>query len=378
MNKIPRLKDNPIREYIINHPEEIYEEFKDSIEIVKYIGRGGSGIVFLGKVSKNHKKLSLYVDDKVVIKICDPDITLYGCLEMKKEVINTYIFEKLNTMQVCYNFPIVYGYFHNCLFFGKSDKQKIITFINSNIKKGQRKDALLLYAITPPDIILPKSIVSYVKDNFQESVITEAENIIPKTYNVVGLLEYSNWEKSDNIFDYLDAEIDLDCSIFILFQYLPGLNLLELTLKYDGYKLSNSLFFECIYSTLSSIHFLNKIHGDTHLDNMMIVDTSVSRLYKYRDSYYVINNGSMFYWIDFAVLKDAIIPVKSYFMICWSVYSQEQREWLYRTFLNNTLNSKEILVELFNWISEKEQMNSLDEIDLTSNHLIIETNKFFL
>ena len=86
----------------------------------------------------------------------------------------------------------------------------------------------------------------------------------------------------------------------------------------------------------------------------------------------------MFYWIDFAVLKDAIIPVKSYFMICWSVYSQEQREWLYRTFLNNTLNSKEILVELFNWISEKEQMNSLDEIDLTSNHLIIETNKFFL
>ena len=94
MNKIPRLKDNPIREYIINHPEEIYEEFKDSIEIVKYIGRGGSGIVFLGKVSKTHKKLSLDLNDKIVIKICDPDITLYGCLEMKKEVINTYIFKE--------------------------------------------------------------------------------------------------------------------------------------------------------------------------------------------------------------------------------------------------------------------------------------------
>jgi hypothetical protein len=86
----------------------------------------------------------------------------------------------------------------------------------------------------------------------------------------------------------------------------------------------------------------------------------------------------MFYWIDFAVLKDAIVPLKSYFITCWSVYTIQQREWIDRTFINNTLDSKELLIELFNWISGKEKITSLDEIDLSSNYLIIDTNKFFI
>lgn len=355
MNIIPDFVSDELMKNIIEinrDVDDVYDVISEKIDqpihLIECIGKGGSSIVY--KAS--------YGDMLVAIKLCDFD--KYACLAFKDEVKNAYEFLQLNQLKRCYNYPMMYGYFHSCLFFEWNELKEIVDYINENDDEiMQKKDAFILYCTTPSHVDLPDDLKKYVARHFSIDFILKSVEKMPKSKNSIGLINYlmgceedwrwEKWENSRKIYDYLfDLEMnETICSVFVMQQFLQGKTL-------DTYKnkLTDMIFFEYVYSMLISVLVLGKTLDDVHADNMMIVGCNVLRLYFYNLKYYAIS-GDMFYHIDLAVTNDRYQSRKvnkSTFSVISNLFTNEQKEWIdtYATGL-----ASDVLSYLFEWLDKR-------------------------
>ena len=350
---IPELKELLIDKDEIEEGNEFF--------IDKFLGLGGSGNVYRAKVMQKNEKLSLNYGMDVALKLCNPDMTYYGCLDYKKEAGFTNIFSSLNYHKICYNYPIVYGFFHSCIFFTKSESEAIINYIEDN-NIDRCRDAFIIYCVSPEHIEIDEDILKTLLENYDPKLLKESRDIFPKTQNVKGLYFMSlslkgnnNWETNHETYDYLYSLPDLNgCDMFILLQYLKGFTLMDLMINNPGLKFSDTLFFESVYSTISSIFFLHTIQTDRKSDNAMIVTTRNPRIYLYKENYYIVT-GDTFYWIDINRLSEDYISniVKSHIKF-FNYFTEEQQRVINHIFEGKDYTSPEKFLDLlFNWISSK-------------------------
>lgn len=350
MNEIPDFISNELMKNIIeiNRDVEdidhiISQKLDYPIHLTDFVGKGGTSVVYK----------ATYKDKIVAIKLCDLD--KWSCLAFKDEVKNAYDFLQLNQLKKCYNYPIIYGYFHACLFFEWIELQEIFAYMSTHQEKiGEQKDAFILYCTTPSHIELSDELKTYVANHFDADFIIESVKKLPKSKNSIGLINYLNryninWENNKSLYSYLfDLEMnETVCSVFVMQQFLDGKTLD----KYHN-KLTDMLFFEYIYSKLMSIHILGKILDDVHVDNMMIVDCNVLRMYFYNQKYYPIL-GNMFYHIDLTSINDRYQSRKvnkSTFNIISEFFTSQQKEWI--DVHANGL-AADVLSHLFEWIEER-------------------------
>lgn len=354
--------------------------------IEDYIGFGGSSYVFKSKVLNKDEDLNFYPGMDIVIKLCKPILTMSGCRLFRDEAKYTNVFSSLNYKKLCYNYPIIYGFFHRCIFFSYEDLIKIVEYVETNnIDKGV--DAFIIYSCCPKYIDIGSDIVDYVLKKFDTKLLNEAKEELPKTDNIYGLYLISktsnesdddkkqDWDKNKELFDYLDLGQDLKCDMFLLLQYLNGKNIMEITSKNPHFKFSDNMFFESFYSMLCSISILNFVQIDIQVTNAMIVNTTIPRIYFYKDSYYLIT-GDMFYWIDFSDLNFINSLKKSSFNKYNTYFTQEQKELLNRIFDGkDKVSSEDILDSLFSWLSKKVIVMNKNEADrymvINYNHRLV-------
>lgn len=322
--------------------------------IDSFIGKGGSSLVFKAKVMKDEEEL--YINQDVVVKLCDsPLITGEFCISsFLNEYTNINLFSYLNKNNICYNYPLVYGYFHECLFFSFSQIEEIISYVlleENKEKIGESKDAFIIYCLARDKTKLPNSLLSFIKHNIQPEFLFKSDQKLPKC-NINGLLGISLrsnvdenkenkdneeiWEGLNELYDYILTEKEVGCSIFLLLQYIEG-NSLN---KFVNFYFSDVLFFEYMYSIFCSISTLKNIQGDIHDDNVMISPnkTELLRIYSYRNKYYIVDDSFLFYWIDFNVIveKHDKNLIKSDFTKLFSHCTPSQKD-----FINNFFSEKE-------------------------------------
>ena len=361
-----------INNYVLSNIKKspITIELKDDLLIKKLIGKGGGSYVFKGNITSNELNIK---EEDVAIKLCDSMLGQLGCQEMRNEAYNTYLFSTLTSNNYCYNFPKIYGYFNKCLFFSEEEFEIIDNYITL---KNKPNDALLLYLTTPKNSKLPSELLKYISENYSDQYLLYGLNHLPKTKNWKGLLDLSmnsnskiTWETNVEAYDYLELELDLSCSIFLLLQYLEGYNLLE----NQKNNFSDDMFFEAIFSILMSIKHLNIIALDCHLDNCMIKKDNPKRIYSYNDSFFVIEDEAVF-WIDFAKVSDTIatnkkspqsslLINKSMFMCLSSKFSQEQQVVINNFFQDNVTNIDQMIDILVLWFLTKTKTYTLEEIN---------------
>jgi hypothetical protein len=355
--------------------------------IEDYIGFGGSSYVFKSKVLNKDDKLNFYPGMDIVIKLCKPILSMKGCRLFKDEAQYTNVFSSLNYKKLCYNYPVIYGFFHRCIFFSYEDLNKILEYINkSGINEGV--DAFIIYSCCPKHIELSSDIIDYVLKKFDIELLIDARNTLPKTNNIYGLYlisktsnenkesdEKEDWNNNKELYDYLDLGTDLKCDIFLLLQYLNGKNIMEITSKNPSFKFTDNMFFESFYSMLCSISILNVVQIDIQVTNAMIIETSIPRIYFYKDSYYLVT-GDMFYWIDFSDLNFIDSLKKSSFNKYNVYFTKEQKELLNRIFDGrDNVSSEHILDSLFGWLSRRVGVMDKNEADrymsINYNHRLV-------
>jgi hypothetical protein len=381
LNDIPEIKESEI----INIDENVSNKIEVNFKIEKILGLGGSGTVFKAKVMDDYLFLRTNMD--VALKLCNNILTYQGCILLKDEAEYTNTFSVLNYKNICYNYPIIYGFFHRCLFFTPKEVIQILEYMEENgIKKG--KDSFILYCSVPKYIDINKiddSIIGYVSKNFDTNVLLKAREILPKTDNIAGLYflskrsqEKIDWNTNSEIFDYLELQEDLKCDMFLIMQYLDGKTLLEVKQINNEFKFTDNLFFEYMYSTIVRLFYIKKNQVDIQETNSMIVNTNVPRIYYYNNSYYLIK-GNIFYWIDIADLNDVHVVIKSEFRY-QNFYTKRQSILLNEMFSNNDkINIREFLDKLFNWISDKVPVLNEEEkskyIVANYNYRLIDVSK---
>jgi serine/threonine protein kinase len=360
---IPELEDKDI-----NIDDKVSKEIECNFKIEKLLGLGGSGTVFKAKVINDTKNLKS--ETTVALKLCNSMLTYYGCILLKDEAEYTNTFSVLNYKNICYNYPIIYGFYHRCLFFTNTQLEEIFEYMENNgINKG--KDCFLLYCTTPKYIDINEiddSIVNYVFKNFDTDLLLKSREILPKTENILGLYYLSkrdqtdiDWGNNSELYDYLELQQDLKCDMFLLMQYLNGKTLLEIKQINNNFKFTDNLFFEYMYSTIVRVFYIKKNQVDIQESNAMIVNTNVPRIYHYEDKYYIIK-GDIFYWIDIANLNDVHQVVKSEFKY-QNFYTPNQI-----LLLNHLFNDKEeisvkfFINKLFKWISDKVPVMNEEDI----------------
>jgi hypothetical protein len=248
----------------------------------------------------------------------------------------------------------------------------------NNIDNG--KDAFLLYCTTPKHINInniDQTIITYVSENFNTDLLLKSREVLPKTENILGLYYLSkreqkniNWEDNTELYDYLDLQQDLKCDMFLIMQYLNGKTLLEIKILNSGFKFTDNLFFEYMYSTIVRLFYIKKNQVDIQESNAMVVNTSIPRIYCYNNMYYLIR-GDMFYWIDIANLNDVYTIIKSDFRY-QNFYTQNHIKLLNDLFENKEeLNIKFFLKKLFMWISDKVPIMNEEEL---SKYIIVNYN----
>ena len=370
--EIPEITDGDI-----NIDEKLSKETETNFKIEKLLGLGGSGTVFKAKVMNDMKNLRSNTD--VAIKLCNSMLTYSGCILLKDEAEYTNTFSVLNYKKLCYNYPIIYGFYHRCLFFECKELKEIFEYMEENdIEKG--KDSFLLYCTVPKHININKidsSIIKYVSENFDIEFLLRSREILPKTENILGLYYLSkreqkniNWEDNTELYDYLDLQQDLKCDMFLIMQYLDGKTLLEIKILNNGFKFTDNLFFEYMYSTIVRLFYIKKNQVDIQESNAMVVNTSIPRIYFYNNMYYLIR-GDMFYWIDIANLNHVYTIIKSDFRF-QNFYTQNQIKLLNDLFENKEeLNIKFFLKKLFMWISDKVPIMNEEEL---SKYIIVNYN----
>lgn len=327
----------------------------------------------------------------VAIKLCNPDLTYIGCNMMKEELANTAIFSSLNSRKLCYNYPISYGFFHRCIFFKREDISFILDYIDdNNIREG--RDAFIIYCSTPPYISIDESILDYLSSEYTRDrleFLTKSREIFPKSENAYGLYilskrkkNYVDWVSNEVLYDYLDYLKDLKCDMFLLLQYLEGKDLSELkdifeskskllsyskksrkkSRKRKYFKFTDSLFFECIYSTICSIAVLNTVPREVQDSNAMIINADNPRIYLYKDNYYIIE-GDMFYWIDFQVIRREMVISKDLIHFK-NLFTKNQRDLINSMFEKYDYPSVETVLDiLFGWLYHSTNIKILDKKD---------------
>jgi hypothetical protein len=371
-NDIPELQDKDI-----NIDEKVSKEIESNFKIEKLLGLGGSGTVFKAKVINDTKNLKS--DTSVAIKLCNSMLTYHGCILLKDEAGYTNTFSVLNYKNICYNYPIIYGFYHRCLFFTNNELEEIFEYMEDNgINKG--KDSFLLYCTTPKYIDINEiddTIVNYVFKNFDTDLLLKSREILPKTENILGLYYLSkrdqmdiDWENNSELYDYLELQQDLKCDMFLVMQYLNGKTLLEIKQINKNFKFTDNLFFEYMYSTMVRLFYVKKNQIDIQESNAMIVNTNVPRIYQYEDKYYIVK-GDIFYWIDIADLNEVHHVVKSEFKY-QNFYTQNQIQFLNDLFNDQKeINPKSFLNKLFKWISDKVPVMNEEEL---SKYIIFNYN----
>ncbi len=379
MNTIPDFTSDFLMKNIISlnteSDELLSEEMDQSIQLLDCVGKGGSSIVY--------KAYHSLIETEVVVKLCEP-FDKWMCMEFKTEAKNAYDFLLLNEQKKCYNYPITYGYYHTCLFFTPTESQEILSYLSNHSEEiGSKKDAFLVYCTTPSDIVLPQKLIDYVSFSFNPQFIVESTQFLPKCRNMKALLQYASgckklstisWETSDAVYNYLKDETEqVVCSVFLMQQYLEGVSLDQYQMEHQT--LSDSLFFEFVYSKLVSIALLGKLYGDVHLDNVMAVKSNVPRVYLHKGDHYVIP-GEMIYHIDSAIIDDKYSSKKvgkHLFTIANSIFTNEQKEWI-DTYVKG--DAVDVLDQLFIWMKKYKKCLVLDEED--SNIYFVRTRNYKL
>lgn len=343
--------------------ESVYVDYENSSEIEnifhieKLIGKGGSGNVYKSKIMKNDKRLNLNYGMDIALKLCNSYLTYNGCISYKDEAKFTNIFSNFNSKKICYNYPIVYGFFHNCLFFTKDESDFIIEYMEkNNVEKC--KDAFILYCVTPEHIILDKKISLTLIEHYDLNFLYTSRKNLPKTDNSIGLYEMSissmsDWTINNEVYDYLFSLPDLKgCDMFLLLQYLKGFSLSELKKNDPTFKFTDTLFFESVYSTMCAAFTIKFVQSDKQPDNAMIVSTNNPRIYLYKEKYHIIT-GDIFYWIDFNGLSYIENIVKSDIKF-YNFFTREQQDLIDTIFDKGKIHSpKYFLDSIFDWISTK-------------------------
>lgn len=395
MSKIPELTGIEI-----NMDEKVSSEIESNFRIEKILGLGGSGTVFKAKVLNDIPQLSLKSDTDIALKLCNNMLTYEGCILLKDEAEYTNTFSILNNKNICYNYPVIYGYFHRCLFFTIDEVKQILKFIkDNNIKKGI--DAFILYSTTPKDTDLndiDSTILEYICNIYDSNtdLLLKAREELPKTDNILGLYylskrgkdhinheykeknEILKWDNQTELYDYLELQEEVECDMFLIMQYLQGKTLLEIRQLNSNFKFSNSIFFEYMYSTIVRLFYIKKNQVDIQTSNSMITTTNIPRIYHYKQKYYIIR-GDMFYWIDIADLTDVLKVVKSDFKY-QDFYTEEQAKLLNKMFESKDIIQIELFLEkLFNWILDKIPVMNEESISkyiiVNYNYRFIETSK---
>lgn len=354
------------------------EEGKNVFYIDKFLGRGGSGKVYRAKVMEQDDKLGLNLGMNVAIKICDPDLTYTGCLEYKKEAKLTNIFSSLNYNNICYNFPIVYGFFNSCIFFTKSQSEFIIGYMKKN-NINICRDAFIIYCCTPENFDIDQDIVEILLENYSPQILKQSRDLLPKTQNAKGLYLISlslgdrDWKKNQETYDYLFSLPDLEgCDMYILLQYLKGYTLTDLKKNDKEFKFPDNIFFESVYSTVSSVFFIHNIHTDRQSENAMIVNTINPRIYLYKNKYYIIE-GDTFYWIDINRLSSnyEINTLSKYDIKFFNCFTEEQQQLINHIFSEENPSAEKILDLLFGWLSTKVSVLNKEEV---TRYMVINYN----
>lgn len=354
--------------HTLNIDKDATEELETGFYIDKFIGAGGGGTVFRAKVVEKNEKLSLHTGMDVAIKLCNPDLTYAGCEQMKEETVNTSIFSSLRYRKLCYNYPISYGFFHRCIFFNKESVNFIINYIkDNNILDG--RDAFIIYCSTPPNIDIDKNIIDFLLNKYEDNseFLTKSREVFPKTENSYGLYLLSkrrekeiDWSSNEVLYDYLDYLQDLKCDMFLLLQYLKGNDLSELRQRFEldidsrsrKFKLTDTVFFELIYSTICSISVLNIVPRDVQESNAMIIEADNPRIYLYKDIYYIVE-GDMFYWIDFQVINREML-ISKHLIYFKNLFTPDQKSLVDLMFSESDYPNVEYVLDLlFRWLYNK-------------------------
>jgi hypothetical protein len=362
MNEIPDFVSDSLNKHIITlnsqSDELIAEEVDDDIELHEIIGSGGSAAVY--------KAYSKHLDSEVAVKLCDPGLEMVTCASFKDEVKNAYSFLLLNESRKCYNYPIFYGYYHTCLFFSPDQTRIILEYIDRELGNGynEYKDRFIIYCITPRHISLPPSLLQSLTENLPSEMLLKGINTLPKTKNSTALLNFSNLKRM-GVYEYLSAELEnLNCSIFIMQQYLIG----KTTFKNLREPLKDTLFFEYIYSNLIPIIEFGKVYADSHGENVMIVPCNVIRVYKHKEMYYIIP-GDMLYRVDAQSLSDVNpdrVEINSFGLL--SIFTLSQKKWMDGI---RRMNALIVLDQLFQWASE----NRIEVMDKEHAELFMTVNR---
>ena len=289
-NDIPEIKDTEI-----NIDLGVSKEIESNFRIEKMIGIGGSGTVFKAKAINNFGSIRSNMD--VALKLCNSLISYRGCMLLKDETEYSNIFSVLNYKNICYNYPVIYGFFHRCLFFTPKELEEIFEYMNiNNIKKG--RDSFILYCTTPKHIDINKiddTIISYVSENFDTDLLLKSREILPKSENILGLYllskrieENIDWSTNQELYDYLELQQEYKCDMFLIMQYLNGKTLLEVKQINNEFKFTDNLFFEYMYSTIVRLFYIKKNQVDIQESNSMIVKSDIHRIYDYNNRYYII------------------------------------------------------------------------------------------
>ena len=375
-NDIPEIKDTEI-----NIDLGVSKEIESNFRIEKMIGIGGSGTVFKAKAINNFGSIRSNMD--VALKLCNSLISYRGCMLLKDETEYSNIFSVLNYKNICYNYPVIYGFFHRCLFFTPKELEEIFEYMNiNNIKKG--RDSFILYCTTPKHIDINKiddTIISYVSENFDTDLLLKSREILPKSENILGLYllskrieENIDWSTNQELYDYLELQQEYKCDMFLIMQYLNGKTLLEVKQINNEFKFTDNLFFEYMYSTIVRLFYIKKNQVDIQESNSMIVKTDIHRIYDYNNRYYIIR-GNIFYWIDIANLNDVRAVVKSEFKF-QNFFTTKQKNLLNEMFSNEEdIKVRLFLDKLFNWISDKVPVMNGEEI---SKYIVANYNYRFI
>ena len=164
-----------------------------------------------------------------------------------------------------------------------------------------------------------------------------------------------NWKTNQESYDYLFSLPDLEgCDMFILLQYLKGYTLTDIKKNDKSFEFTDNLFFESVYSTISSVFFIHNIHTDRQSENVMVVNTLNPRIYLYKNNYYIVE-GDTFYWIDINRLSSnyGINTLSKYDIKFFYCFTKEQQQLINQIFSEENPSSEKILDLLFGWLSTK-------------------------
>jgi len=215
---------------------------------------------------------------------------------------------ELRIKEICYNFPVIYGFGKCCLFIDAEYFNNLkLPFEACNIKSLKYgyivPDALFYYANWDEEI--PDGVYYSLLNNYSSDCLLTIRPLLKlNNFKVLS----SKWPLTPNsfteanIYEFILDDTSINCSEYIILNQIFGKNLYE-TSRHLPFYFDESLIFDMIYANACIIKYKNFILLDIHDDNIMISPINEPRIFNINNIYYCFETAQTLIYIDIQVTK---------------------------------------------------------------------------